>query len=47
MSITGNMIAQSGQVIIGMDHSVVKTGDLGVANAAIPAHLTIAGNSVS
>ncbi|MGE0238516.1 MAG: TIGR03808 family TAT-translocated repetitive protein [Parvibaculaceae bacterium] len=47
MSITGNMIAQSGKAIVGMDHSTVITDDLAVAHAAIPAHLTISGNMVS
>jgi uncharacterized secreted repeat protein (TIGR03808 family) len=47
MSVTGNMIAQCDKAIIGMDHATVKTGDLVLANAAIPQHLTISGNVVS
>jgi uncharacterized secreted repeat protein (TIGR03808 family) len=47
MSITGNMIAGSGKAIVGMDHATEMTGDLGIAHAAVPAHLTISGNTVS
>lgn len=46
MSITGNMIAQSGKAIVGMDHSTTKTGELTAAGAGIPAHLVISGNRV-
>jgi uncharacterized secreted repeat protein (TIGR03808 family) len=46
MSITGNMIAQSGKAIIGMDHATTKTGELTAAGADIPAHLVISGNRV-
>lgn len=47
MSIIGNMIAQSQRAIIGMDHTVTKTGELAASGAEIPAHLTISGNHVS
>lgn len=47
LSITGNMIAQSGKAIIGMDHTITKTGELTAVGADIPAHLMISGNRVS
>lgn len=47
LSITGNMIAQSDKAIIGMDHTITKTGELTATGAEIPAHLTINGNTVS
>jgi len=47
MSITGNMIAQAGKAIVGMDHSTVMTEDLVSGKAAVPGHLTISGNAVS
>ena len=47
MSVTGNMISQSGKAIIGMNYLDEVTGDLAQADAAVPAHLKISGNSVS
>jgi len=47
ISITGNMIARSEKAIIGMDHTVMKTGELSAMGAEMPAHLTISGNHVS
>lgn len=47
ISITGNMIAQSGKAIIGMNHLDEATGELAGSNAAVPAHLTVSGNMVS
>lgn len=47
ISVSGNMIAQSPQGIIGMDYTKVMTGDLALADAAVPANLRISGNSVT
>lgn len=47
MSVTGNMISQSAKAIIGMNYLDEMTGDLTAADAVIPAHLKISGNSVS
>jgi hypothetical protein len=47
ISISGNIIARSEKAIIGMDHSLVKTGELTAAGAEMPAHLVISGNRVS
>lgn len=47
ISVTGNMIAQSGKAIIGMNYLDEATGELAAIDAAVPAHLRISGNSVS
>jgi uncharacterized secreted repeat protein (TIGR03808 family) len=47
ISVSGNMIAQSPQGIIGMDYTKVMTGDLALGDTAMPANLKISGNSVS
>jgi len=47
ISVSGNMIAQSPQGIIGMDYTKVMTGDLALVDAVAPANLKISGNSVS
>ena len=47
MNVSANMIAQSAQAIVGMNHTDAVTGDLALSDAAVPAHLKISGNSVS
>lgn len=47
MSIVNNLIAQSKQAIIGMNYLDPVTGDLALKETAVPAHLTITGNTVS
>lgn len=47
ISITGNMIAQSGKAIIGMNYRDEATTELADHNATVPAHLTVSGNIVS
>ena len=47
MSVSGNMIANSGKAIIGMDYQETVTGDLAFSDAVVPANLKISGNSVS
>lgn len=47
MSVAGNLIAQSGKAIIGMNYLDEVTSDLGLPGVATPAHLTISGNSVN
>ncbi|MFZ5671375.1 MAG: TIGR03808 family TAT-translocated repetitive protein [Pseudomonadota bacterium] len=47
ISITGNMIAQSGKAIIGMNHRDEATAELAKGTVAVPANLTVSGNIVS
>ncbi|WP_119392681.1 TIGR03808 family TAT-translocated repetitive protein [Taklimakanibacter lacteus] len=47
MTISGNMIAQSPQGIIGMDYTNAVTGDLALGDAIVPANLKVSGNSVT
>lgn len=47
MTISGNMIAQSPQGIIGMDYTNAATGDLALGDAIVPANLKVSGNSVT
>lgn len=47
ITIAGNMIAQSGKAIIGMNYLDETTGELADANVTTPANLTINGNVVS
>lgn len=47
ITIAGNMIAQAGKAIIGMNYLDEATGDLAGGHIAAPANLTISGNVVS
>lgn len=47
ISVTGNMIAQSRKAIIGMNYRDEATSELAGSTAAMPANLTVSGNTVS